>query len=112
MKRLYDSVTNSVTNYLKANLVSSYFLGVKTKTNSNRSFPVLLYGKSSAKVASTASIKTSDGTLYFNTGTRYAEPFPGILEMLPNAQLILNGNFVIYPGAHLIIRENAALTLL
>nr|VFK21060.1 MAG: hypothetical protein BECKLPF1236A_GA0070988_102855 [Candidatus Kentron sp. LPFa]VFK34694.1 MAG: hypothetical protein BECKLPF1236C_GA0070990_102915 [Candidatus Kentron sp. LPFa] len=80
MKRLYEFMDN----YLKANLVSSYFLGLKTKTNSNRSFPVLLYGKSSAKVASSASIKTSSGTLYFNTGTRYAEPFPGILEMLPN----------------------------
>nr|VFJ78151.1 MAG: Acetyltransferase (isoleucine patch superfamily) [Candidatus Kentron sp. FW] len=31
--------------------------------------------------------------------------------MLGNSRLIINGNFEIYPGAHIIIRENAILTL-
>jgi acetyltransferase-like isoleucine patch superfamily enzyme len=76
-----------------------------------RSFPILLYGRSSFSLHSKSSIKIFSGSLHFNSGRKNFEPFPGFLEMQNKAQLIIKGNFTIYSGAHIIVAENASLNL-
>ena len=73
--------------------------------------PISFYGNSSAGIHPEASIKIVSGSLHFNGGTRYIEPFPGFLEMREQSQLIVDGHFSLYPGAHVIIREGATLFL-
>nr|VFJ46800.1 MAG: Acetyltransferase (isoleucine patch superfamily) [Candidatus Kentron sp. FM]VFJ47793.1 MAG: Acetyltransferase (isoleucine patch superfamily) [Candidatus Kentron sp. FM]VFK07959.1 MAG: Acetyltransferase (isoleucine patch superfamily) [Candidatus Kentron sp. FM] len=87
------------------------FLRLKTETTRGQLFPILLYGNSSAEIAPTASIKIPSGQLHFNMGARNVEPFPGFIEMLEESRLIVDGYFEIYSGAHIIVRENATLTL-
>lgn len=96
---------------LKVNIFSSLVLHFKIKSNNCRRFPILFYGKSSFSIHSSAIINISAGAFIFNDGRLKFEPFTGFLKMEKKSSLNVNGSFSVYSGAHIIVAENASLTL-
>lgn len=95
----------------RINFFTSLFFLFKTTKRNCRLFPILFYGKAYARIDRTSRIQITTGSLDFNYGIQQYEPFIGFVEMQKNAQLIVNGPFSIFSGAHIIIANNAVLTL-
>lgn len=95
---------------LKLNILKSIFIQFKVKPNNWRRISVLFYGKSSFSIHSAAVINIS-GKFIFNDGRQKFEPFVGFLKMEKKSRLNINGSFSIYAGGHIILAENATLTL-
>jgi acetyltransferase-like isoleucine patch superfamily enzyme len=70
-----------------------------------------LYGNLKTYIHSSAKININNGTLSFNSSFSVREPFPGLLEMMPNSSLTVNGKFNFSSGAHLIIANNAKMSI-
>jgi len=96
---------------LKLNITKSILIQFKIKSNNWRRFPVLLYGKSSFSIHSTASINIISGKFIFNDGRQKFEPFFGFLKMEKNSKLNVKGAFTVYSGGHIILAKDANINL-
>ena len=79
--------------------------------NHCRPFPLLFFGKTKSVISRSAKININSGSLDFNTGYKYKDPFPGFLVMKENSELIIDGDVNIRSGIHLIISKNAKLSI-
>jgi len=94
----------------KIKLIKSFLINQKIKSN-NFKLLIRVYGKTKISLSKSSKINVHNGFLDFNASFRNTEPFPGMLEMMPNSSLTINGSFQIHSGAHLIIMNNAKLIL-
>jgi acetyltransferase-like isoleucine patch superfamily enzyme len=94
----------------KVRLLKSFLINQKIKSNN---FKILfrIYGKAKISLSKSSEININEGVLDFNVSFRNTEPFPGMLEMMPDSSLTINGSFRIHSGAHLIVMDNARLIL-
>lgn len=102
---------NLLKNFLKINILSSLLIDTVIIKKQKKFLPLRFYGNSKNSVHRSAKIIINNGFLLFNLAPRVKEPFFGMLEMRANSQLEINGDFNIYSGAHIILTENAKLTL-
>jgi acetyltransferase-like isoleucine patch superfamily enzyme len=94
----------------KIRLIKSFLINRKVKSN-NLKLLFRIYGKAKICLSKSSEININRGFFDFNISFRNTEPFPGMLEMMPNSSLTINGGFRIHSGAHLIIMDNARLIL-
>lgn len=97
--------------FLKLNFLKSLLTNRNVESINSRILPFRLYGKLKTSIHHSASIYINNGSVGFNSSPRVREPFPGMLEMLSNSSLTVNGNFHFLSGVHLIIRENAKMSI-
>jgi len=97
--------------YYNANLISSYIVNLKVNSSKCRPLPILFFGKSKTVINRSAKININSGSLDFNTGYKYKDPFQGFLVMKQNSELNIEGDVKIRSGVHLIISKNAKLTI-
>jgi acetyltransferase-like isoleucine patch superfamily enzyme len=92
-------------------LIKSVYYSHKLSGNRGRR-ALLFFGNNSIAINRTANIDCQDNSkFYFNKPIKRPELFPGMLEMHKNSKIILKNNFAIHSGAHIIVKENAVLTL-
>lgn len=97
--------------YLKVNLIKSLLINRNVESKNSTILPLRLYGNIKTYIHKRAKIIINNGTLHLNFSYRTREPFPCMIEMMPNSSLTINGNFSFLSGAHLIITENAKMTI-
>lgn len=95
----------------EVDLIKTIIVRFKVCSRCRRLFPLLIHRNGKVALNKSAVIDIHSDALDFNCGARFNEPFPGLLEMMQNAQLIIEGRFKIFAGAHLIIGPNATLRL-
>lgn len=95
----------------KINILQSLLILKNVNQKEKTIFPVRFYGNSDSSLHSTSRILVNKGFVLFNSTPRIKEPFPGLLEMQANSTLEINGVFNIYSGAHIVISENAKLSI-
>jgi acetyltransferase-like isoleucine patch superfamily enzyme len=83
------------------------------KINGNRKSKkqLALFGKLMLNISPLSSIDILNGTLNINYFFRVKEPFHGMIEMQEHSKMIVNNNFSIHSGLHIIILKNATLKL-
>lgn len=72
---------------------------------------VLFYRGAKVRIHSSAQLVVRKGVFQFNRGANFVEPFLSMLEMHEKSSFIVNGNFTIRPGSHIIITKGAKLVL-
>jgi acetyltransferase-like isoleucine patch superfamily enzyme len=98
-------------NILKCNIVKTIWYNLKVNGIRNVKNLVLFYGSVFVKIHPSSEININNGMFKFNTGMRHNEPFPGMLEMMENSKININGPFSIYSGAHVIVTKGAVLNI-
>ncbi len=104
-------IINKMRRFLQIKLVKSMLIKQKTNSMNSTFLPIRFYGKSKTNIHRSALIKIDKGVLSFNSSPSLKEPFYSWLEMYPNSKLIINGNFSFMAGAHVIIAQNAKITI-
>jgi len=111
MKTKIVKLADKLWHYYNANLFRSFIVNLKVNANQCRPLPVLFFGKSKSVISRSAKININSGSLDFNTGYKYKDPFPGFFVMKENSELNIDGDVKMRSGIHLIISENAKLTI-
>ncbi|HLP65541.1 acyltransferase [Flavobacterium sp.] len=60
---------------------------------------------------STAQINVEKGVFFLSKFMSKPEPYTGVLKLQKNASINVQGDFIIYPGHHIVVMENAQLNL-
>ena len=111
MNNLFKKKLFFFKNNKSINIFKSLFLSYFTKGNRSP-FSILSYGKNSIEIDNDAKIQCEKNSrFYFNKPNHKPEPFPGMLEMYPHSILIIEKNFTVNSGAHIIITANSTLKL-
>lgn len=97
--------------YLKVNLIKSLLINRYVESKNSTRLPLCLYGNLKTYIHKSAKIFINNGALHLNFSYRNIEPFPGVIEMMPNSSLTITGNFCLLSGGHLIIAENAKMKI-
>ncbi len=110
LKRRMKKNIKQIIQLRKIKLLKSFLISQKIKS---KNFKILfrVYGKTKIYLSKSAKININKGFFDFNISFRNTEPFSGMLEMLHNSSLTINGSFRIHSGAHLVIMNNAKLIL-
>lgn len=66
--------------FLRIKHLTSLFFHFKAVKIACRPFPILFYGRASARIDSSVKIRISSGSLSFNCGMQHLEPFIGFLK--------------------------------
>ncbi|MEH6407553.1 MAG: acyltransferase [Leeuwenhoekiella sp.] len=93
------------------NFFQTLFYNVFPTNQLFHKYKIIFYGNVKVRISRLSKISLENGNLHFNKGTNFNEPFPSMLEMYKNSQLIVKNDFVIKPGSHIIITEGAKLIL-
>jgi len=102
--------TKNIKYLSKLNIIQTYFLNRKVQNKTIKN-PIRIFRNAKIFIHKSAVISCRNGLFEFNVSYRNTEPFPGMLEMMPNSNLIFFGYIRIRAGAHIIILNNARLTL-
>ena len=84
--------------YLKVNLIKSLLINRYVESKNSTILPLLLYGNLKTYIHKSSKIFINNGTLHLNSSFRNIEPFPSVIEMMPNSRLTINGNFSLLSG--------------
>ena len=104
-------ITNMIRKFIQLKLLRSLLIKQKAISINSGFLPVRFYGKIKTNIHRKALIIIKEGVLTFNSSPNFKEPYYGWLEMYPNSKLIVNGNFSFMTGSHVIIAENAKMTI-
>ena len=72
---------------------------------------IIFYGKTNINICKSATIDIVNGNFLFNYFFRFKEPYNGVLEMQEGSKIIIEDNFSIHSGSHIILLKNATLKL-
>lgn len=98
-------------NILKSNILKSIWYNLTIRGERGIKNPILFYGRVNIKKHYSSEININKGMFKFNSGIRHKEPFCGMLEMQENSKINVNGTFLIYSGAHVIVTKGSILNL-